>query len=126
MKTVILLILLCAITPIGAADDWNNPAIERLEKIAKTIVIPRIDYERATGVEVLEFIRSRVWSIHPIDGDGTRPAHEYRCSPDRLLKTITLKRQNISYGDALSEACRQLGLSWKIDRGKIIFADAPP
>ena len=125
MKKILSFLLILTICPIRAGDEWNNPPIGSLEKIVKAIVIPRINYDQTTGVEVLEFIRTKIWSIHPPDGDGTRPAHEYRCSPERLLKTITVKRQNISYGDALNEVCGQLALSWRIDRGKIVFADAP-
>ena len=124
MRIILPFVALFLFAQVGEAEQRNNPAAERLGKLAKSIVIPRIEYEQATGVEILEFIRSKVWSINLIDGDAPRPAHEYRCNPDRLLKTITFKRQNVSYGDALTEVCRELGTTWAIERGTIVISDA--
>ena len=124
MRIILPFVALFLFAQVCEAEQQNDSAAERLNKITKIIVIPRIEYEQATGVEILEFIRSRVWSINLIDGDAPRPAHEYRCNPDRLLKKITFKRENVSYGDALTEVCLELGITWAIERGTIVISDA--
>ena len=118
---LVTLFLLCA---AHGAQEWNNPSVNRLGLIAKNIVIPRIEYVDATGVEILEFVRYKIWSVEHPNAETAKPAHEYRCDPDRLLKRITFRRQNLSYGDVLSGVCKELGLTWSIERGKIVFTDA--
>ena len=119
-----MLVTLFLLFAAHGAQEWNNPSVNRLGVIAKNIVIPRIEYVDATGVEILEFVRYKIWSVELLDGETTRLAHEYRCSPDRLLKKITFRRQNLTYADALSGVCKELGLTWSIERGKIVFTDA--
>ena len=107
----------------GEAEQRDIPIGERLDKLTKSIMIPRIDYDHTPGVVILEFIRSKVWSTNPLDGGAPRPTHEYRCNPDRLLTEITFQRQNVSYGDALTAVCRELGITWKIERETIVIFD---
>jgi hypothetical protein len=87
-------------------------------------VLPRIDYTNTSGVEILEFIRSGIWDTNYLDQDTARPAFEYRCSPERLLKKITFKKINISCQGALSEVCMLLKITMGIEQGKIVFNDA--
>jgi hypothetical protein len=123
MKIIQTMVALLLFAQHGAAEQPNIPAATRLDELTKIILIPRINYEKSPGVEILEFIRSKIWSISLIDGDSPRPAHKYQCSPDRLLKQITFKHQNVSYGDALTKVCQELGITWSVERGTIVFSD---
>src|SRR5690606_7274960 len=107
-----------------SAQNWNNPSAELLQKSVGGILIPNIDFEQTSGVEGLEFIRSRIWETHFFEQESTRPAFEYRCSPDRLMTAVSFKTTNLTVAKSLDEVCEKLGIEWAIDEGKIVFTTA--
>jgi len=124
MKLYLSAALLLVLANSLLAQDWNNPSAERLQKSVGGILIPSIDFEQTSGVECLEFIRSRIWDTHFFEQDSTRPAFEYRCSPDRLMTALSFKTTNITVAKALDEVSEKLGIFWAIEEGKIVFTNA--
>jgi hypothetical protein len=120
LSAAILLVLASSLL----AQDWNNPSAERLQKSVGGILIPSIDFEQTSGVECLEFIRSRIRDTHFFEQESTRPAFEYRCSPDRLMTALSLKTTNVTVVKALDEVSEKLGISGAIGEGKIVFTNA--
>lgn len=102
----------------------EDVATKELQELTKTFVIPRIDYEDTHGIEVIEFLRLKVWTAHFIDRTF-EPAHEYRCNPERLFTKITFQRANVELGAALTEVTKQLKITWKVEDGRIVFEDLP-
>lgn len=124
MKLYLSAALLLVLASSLLAQNWNNPSAELLQKSVGGVLIPRIDFEKTSGVECLEFIRSRIWDTHFFERESTRPAFEYRCSPDRLMTALSLKTTNVTVAKALDEVCEKLGISWAIGEGKIVFTNA--
>ncbi len=102
----------------------ENTATKELQELTKTFVIPRIDYKDTYGIEVIEFLRLKVWTASFLDRT-VKPAHEYRCNPERLFTKITYKRGNVELGAALTEVTKQLNITWKVEDGRIVFEDSP-
>lgn len=121
MKT--LLTAICAIgiavAQTARADDLTAG---ELKSLTETFVIPRIDYKDAYGIEVLEFLRLKIWTTI-FEEKTVEPAHEYRCNPERLFTKIDCKLYNIKLGEALNEITKQLNIDWKIEKGRIVFTD---
>ena len=124
MKSLYTLTAFVLMIGTVAAQSWNNPSKAFIEKALNGIVLPQIEYEDSSGLEVLEFIRYRVWDTHFFDEEAARVAFEFRCSPERLLKEITFKAKNISCGVALNEVCLKLEITWAVQQGKIVFTDS--
>lgn len=124
MKPYLSVALLLVLASSLLAQNWNNPPAELLQKSVSGVLIPSIDFEQTSGVECLEFIRSRIWDTHFFEQESTRPAFEYRCSPDRLMTALSLKTTNVTVAKALDEVSEKLGISWAIGEGKIVFTNA--
>jgi len=124
MKPYLSAAIFLFLTSSLPAQSWNNPSAELLQKSVGGILIPSIDFEQTSGVECIEFLRSRIWDTHFFEQESTRPAFEYRCSPDRLMTALSLKTTNLTVAKALDEVCEKLGIAWAIGEGKIIFTNA--
>jgi hypothetical protein len=118
--TALFAIGLLVATPVRGEDT----ATKELQVLTKTFVIPRIDYKDTYGIEVIEFLRLKVWTASFLDRTF-KPAHEYRCNPERLFTKITFKRNNVELGAALTEVTKQLNITWKVEHGRIVFEDSP-
>jgi hypothetical protein len=108
-----------AVAQTARADDLTAG---ELKSLTKKFVIPRIDYKDAYGIEVLEFLRLKIWTTI-FEEKTVEPAHEYRCNPERLFTKIDFKRDNVKLGEALNEITKQLNIDWKIEKGRIVFTD---
>lgn len=126
MKPVLAWILFTSTVISACAQTWNDPPRDEIERKVRVLIIPNLEFEAASGLEILEFIRIKLWETESFEGEAVRMSYEFRISPESLSKSISIRETGLTCRDALDLVCGRLGIAWRIEKGRIVFTDSDP
>lgn len=113
-----------AAVPLSAGPAPGGTSDALRDKL-KSIVIPKLELDKATVAQTVAFLRQRSQELDP-DGQGVNIILQLAPAPaggGTAAPTITLNLNRVPLGEVLRYVCMQADLKFAVENNAVIIAD---